>query len=65
MWDRLMLAIDQFDSGQKALEFTGQRAAVTGTDVRVLHVRELSMYGRIPPLETPDEAQLLVDEAVF
>jgi nucleotide-binding universal stress UspA family protein len=65
MWDRLLLAIDQYESGQTALEFTAGLAAATGTDVRVIHVRELSGLARVPPLESPAEAESLVDQAVF
>jgi nucleotide-binding universal stress UspA family protein len=65
MWDRLLFAIDQYESGQTALEFTVGLAAATGTDVRVIHVRELSRLARVPPLESPDEADSLVEQAVF
>jgi nucleotide-binding universal stress UspA family protein len=65
MWDRLLFAIDQYESGQTALEFTAGLAAATGTDVRVIHVRELSGLARVPPLESPAEADSLVDQAVF
>ncbi|MGO9558807.1 MAG: universal stress protein [Acidimicrobiales bacterium] len=65
MWNRLLLAIDQFDSGQVALAFTCQLARDHGADVRVLHVHELPMNARVPPLESGSQARLLVDEAVF
>ncbi len=65
MWDRLLLAIDQYESGQTALKFTAELASLTSADVRVLHVRELSGLARVPPLETPAEADSLVEEAVF
>ena len=65
MWERLLCAIDQFEPGQTALGFTAGLAAATGADVRVIHVRELSKWARVPPLETPAEARALVDEAVF
>jgi nucleotide-binding universal stress UspA family protein len=65
MWRRLLLTIDQFESGQTALEFTARLASATGADVRVLHMRELGIYARVPPLETPADAQYLVDESVF
>jgi len=64
MWDRLLLAMDQFEAGQTALHFTAGLASATGSEVRVLHVRELARSTRIPPLETPAEAAALVDEAV-
>src|ERR1035438_3577345 len=65
MWDRLLLAIDQFDSGQAALDFTTGFAAASGADVRVFHARELSTCTRVPPLETAADARFIVDEAVF
>ena len=65
MWDRLLLAIDQFESGQTALRVSERLAVTTGAEVRVIHVRELSRWARVPPLETPAEAESLVDEAVF
>ncbi len=65
MLNRLLLALDQFDTGQAALEFTGQVAHATHASVRVLHVRELEMLGRVPALETVEEAERLVREAVF
>jgi hypothetical protein len=46
MWDRLLLAMDQYESGQAALTFTAGLAAATGTDVRIIHIRELSRLAR-------------------
>jgi nucleotide-binding universal stress UspA family protein len=65
MWDRLLLALDQFESGQTALKVSGRLAVATGAEVRVIHVRQLSKWARVPPLETPAEAKSLVDEAVL
>jgi nucleotide-binding universal stress UspA family protein len=65
MWDRMLLAIDQYESGQSALKMTMQLAAATQSDVRVLHIRELSQWARVPPIETPAQAEFLVNEAVF
>ncbi|MGA2836377.1 MAG: universal stress protein [Acidimicrobiales bacterium] len=65
MRDRLLLAIDQFDPGQAAVDFTIGLAAKSKADVEVLHVRELPRSIRIPPLETVAEAQQLVDETVM
>ncbi|MGA3146839.1 MAG: universal stress protein [Acidimicrobiales bacterium] len=61
----LLLAIDQFDSGQAAIDFTIGFAGRSRADVRVFHVRELSRFLRMPPLETVMEAEALVDEAVL
>jgi nucleotide-binding universal stress UspA family protein len=65
MWDRLLLAIDQFESGQAAADFATGLALRSGADVRVFHVREMSNLMRVPPLETISDAGDLVDEAVF
>lgn len=65
MWERVLVALDQYESGQVALVFTTQLAEATQSDVRVLHVRPLSKWARVPPLETPTHAADLVDEAVL
>jgi nucleotide-binding universal stress UspA family protein len=65
MWNRLMLALDQFDSGKVALNFTMGLASEQQARVRVIHVRELSRSVRIPPLETLTDAQTLVEQAVL
>ena len=64
MWSRLLLAIDQYDSGQIALEFTIGLARTIGTDVRVIHVREVSRLSAVLTLEDPHEAHSLVEKAV-
>jgi nucleotide-binding universal stress UspA family protein len=63
--NRLLLAIDQFDSGQVALVFAAELATAAGAEVTVLHVRERAVHPRVPALESPADAQALVDEAVF
>ena len=65
MRDSLLLAIDQFGTGQAAIDFTIGLAAKSRADVTVFHVRELSRPLRVPPLETLENAQLLVDDAVL
>jgi nucleotide-binding universal stress UspA family protein len=64
MRDSLFLAIDQFEPGQAAVDFAIGLAAKSGSDVRVFHVRELSRFLRVPPLETVGGAELLVADAV-
>jgi nucleotide-binding universal stress UspA family protein len=64
VWDRLLFAIDQFESGQTALGFAGGIAAANDASVRVLHIRELPRMARALPLENPDDAAGLVREAV-
>jgi nucleotide-binding universal stress UspA family protein len=64
MWDRLLLAMDQSDTGQAALSMAVGLAAASGAGVVVLHVRERSPYLQVPPLETMVEARALVGDAV-
>jgi nucleotide-binding universal stress UspA family protein len=64
MFTRLLLALDQFDSGRIALDFTTGLAVANGSEVTVVHVRELSFNPRVPPLEAPADAEFLVHEAV-
>jgi nucleotide-binding universal stress UspA family protein len=64
VWDRLLFAIDQFESGQTALGFAAGVASANGASVRVLDIREVPRLARALPLETPDEAEDLVREAV-
>jgi nucleotide-binding universal stress UspA family protein len=64
VWDRLLCAIDQFESGQSALDFAAGVAATNDASVRVLHIRELSRMARVMPLETPADAEELVRNAV-
>ena len=60
----LLLAIDQFESGQAAVDFTIGFAGEPWDDVMVFHVRELSRSLRVPPIETVAEAESLVDNAI-
>ena len=64
MWSRILLAIDQYDSGLTALEFTIGVARAMRIEVRVLHVREVSRFSSVLTLEAPDEAHTLVEQAV-
>jgi nucleotide-binding universal stress UspA family protein len=65
VWDRLLCGIDQFESGQSALDFAAGLAATNDASVRVFHLRELSRMARVMPLETPADAEELVREAVL
>ena len=64
MWDRLLCAIDQFESGQIALDFAAGVASTNAASVRVLHIREVPRMARVPPLESPAESEELVRDAV-
>jgi nucleotide-binding universal stress UspA family protein len=65
MWNRLVLALDQFDSGKVALNFTIGLASESQARVRVIHIRQLSRSVRVPPLETLVDAPSLVEQAVL
>ena len=62
--NRLLFAIDQFESGQTALDFVAGIASLADASVTVLHIRELSKMARVLPLETALEAEDLVRETV-
>src|ERR1700684_2263530 len=64
MWNRLLCAIDGFESGQEALAFVAEVSSVNRASVRVLHIRELSKMARVQPIETPFEADEFVRDAV-
>jgi nucleotide-binding universal stress UspA family protein len=64
MRSKLLLAVDQFEPGQAAVDFTIGLAARSKSDVQVLHVRELPTSLRVPPLESAEEARILVEETV-
>ena len=63
--NRLLLAIDQFESGDAAVDFTIGHATQSGADVVVLHVRELPPNRRVPPLESTRAARDLVELTVL
>lgn len=62
--NRLLLAIDQTDAGEAAVDFTVGHAALSGAAVTVLHIRELSPMHRVPPLESAGMARELVEGSV-
>jgi nucleotide-binding universal stress UspA family protein len=64
VWDRLLCAIDQFESGQSALDFAAGVASSNDASVRLLHIREVPRMARALPLESPVEAEELLRDAV-
>jgi nucleotide-binding universal stress UspA family protein len=60
----LLLAIDQFEPGQAAVDFSIDLASRSRSAVCVFHVREQSRSLRLPPLESAEDAGVLVDRAV-
>jgi nucleotide-binding universal stress UspA family protein len=65
VWNQLLCAIDQFESGQTALAFVAGAASASEASVRVLHIREVPRMARVLPLETPLEAEELVRDGVL
>ena len=64
MWDRLLFAMDQFESGQTALDFVADVASTNDASVRVLHIREVPRMAHAVPLESPADADELVRNTV-
>jgi nucleotide-binding universal stress UspA family protein len=66
MFDRIVLAIDGSEPSRRAQEAAAKLAGLAGSDVLVLHVRELDPMGRAGPisLERPSEAADLVTRVV-
>lgn len=62
---RLLLALDQFESGQSALDYVTGFAVETSAAVWVFHMREIPNSLRIPPMDTVAEADDLIDKAVI
>jgi nucleotide-binding universal stress UspA family protein len=65
VWDRLLFAIDQFESGQTALDFVAGVASANDASVRVLHVRDVPRMAHAVPLVSPADAEELVRKAVL
>jgi nucleotide-binding universal stress UspA family protein len=65
MFEKILVALDRSDESEKALVAAGNLAALSGGEVRVLHVHEISLGvgGAILP-ETHAEAETLVNDAV-
>ena len=63
--ERLLCAIDQFESGQTALAYVTGVASANESSVRLLHLREVPRMARALPLETPIEAEEVLRDAVL
>jgi nucleotide-binding universal stress UspA family protein len=66
MFERILLAVDGSQQSSHATEAAAELAGRLGSEVRVLHVRELQTHGRAGPLplETPGDAADLVNSVV-
>lgn len=66
MFGKILVALDESDHSKKALAAAGDLAEALKSEVRVVHVRELSfgMGGPLTEVEPSQEAQSHVDNAV-
>ena len=74
MFERIVLSVDRSPDSNKAVQVASEIALSKGSEVIVLHGRDIAVVappappGPVPPpqaeTETEDEAQRLVDEAV-
>jgi nucleotide-binding universal stress UspA family protein len=64
MFSRILVAVDDSDSGAVAVDFATALARDHGARVRVIHVNELIVGGRGVAYETESEAMDVVDRAV-
>ena len=63
MWDRLLFAIDQFESGQTALRFAAGVAEASTADVRVL-AYAASGWGELVPASAPPAASTITSTKI-
>jgi nucleotide-binding universal stress UspA family protein len=66
MFSKIMVAIDQLDQGQAALDLVRQLATEGVTQVQVLHLRERELSGYAwYSRESSDQASLVAESAIF
>jgi nucleotide-binding universal stress UspA family protein len=62
---RVLVAVDRFDTQSSAVNLAAALATEHGAQIFVVHVREHEHFGRASfDLETPDEANYVLDAAV-
>jgi nucleotide-binding universal stress UspA family protein len=66
MYERLLVAVDHSETSERVLSAAQELAQLSQGEIWVLHVRERESLGRggLVDIETTDEAQQTVDEAV-
>jgi nucleotide-binding universal stress UspA family protein len=66
MYERLLVAVDHSEASERVLSAAQELAQLSQGEIWVLHVRERESLGRggLVDMETADEAQTTVDEAV-
>jgi nucleotide-binding universal stress UspA family protein len=65
MATRILAAIDDRDAGHATVAYSAEVARKTGASVGVLHVLEYAGPGCGAPMESRDDANLIVERAVF
>jgi hypothetical protein len=65
MLNKLFVAVDRFESRHHVIDFVSQATNGTAVTARVFHGIEFAGLGCAAPLDTRDEAALIVEEAVF
>ncbi|MFJ9539730.1 universal stress protein [Streptomyces sp. NPDC101225] len=65
MFQRILVAVDPSPARYSAVRLAGEMAALSGAEVRVLHVvASAASVATVLPLEDDTEAKALLDEAV-
>ena len=65
MFQRILVAVDPSPARYSAVRLAGEMAALTGAQVRVLHVAaSAASVAAVVPLEDDDAAKAVLDEAV-
>ena len=66
MYERILAAVDESDVADRVLAAATELAALSHGEVFVLHLRERepTKFGVIPSIESPGDAESLVDDAV-
>ncbi len=64
MFGKILVAVDGSESAKKAASLAGELAKAMGSEVLVLHVREVEVGHFSGAMEPPEDATKLVDGAV-
>lgn len=64
MFEKILVAIDGSDTSDKAVALAGELAGAMGSEVLVLHVREVEVGHLSGAMEPPEDAVALVNATV-
>lgn len=66
MFEKVLVALDESDHAERVLAAAEELATKLGSELRVLHVREIGFVGRAGsvPLESQEEVHKLVNDAI-